>query len=266
MFPKLGPVPTYAVFYFAAMVAHLLILVLLARRMRLRPLLPWTLGMTFALAMLVGAKALFDIQHGSFRPSLMLSPEHYMKGGMWGGPLAYLALAVPIVLAWARPRRDALDLVAYALPFPMMLAKIGCFCQGCCHGRAFGRFWACRFPAGGSAPAGVPLHPTQIYEILLLAAILLALLLLKRPIWRGLRLPWFVVLYGLGRAFVEIFRGDSANAVFVGPLSPSQLVVLAGAAAAAVAIAVGYVVQRGAASPPAAAAEPPAPEPPVPNM
>ena len=231
MYPHLGPVKAYPVLYVAAILLHAVMLGIFARHYRLGWWVPAGLGVCFAMAMTAGAKLLFDLAHGLFRMQNLLSWSHYVQGGMWGGVLAYLAMAVPLAWLLTRRRGLALDVIAFSLPLPMILAKIGCFCQGCCHGRACSAFWALTFPSGGPAPAGVPLHPTQVYEIFVLGVIALALARLNRPAWRGLMLAWFILLYGIGRCVVEIYRGDARQTI--GPLSTSQIVLLTASVLAA---------------------------------
>jgi phosphatidylglycerol---prolipoprotein diacylglyceryl transferase len=239
VFPKCGPVPTYAIFYIAGIIAYLLIMMYLASRMGLRRRLAWAIGLCYSLGMVVGAKVLYDLLHDDFSWRGLISVRHYMGGGMWGGPLAYLALAVPLALAAGRDKgekRGALDSIALALPFPLILAKIGCFCNGCCWGKPCTWPWGLQFPAGGAAPAGVPLHPTQIYEILALATVWVVLVALNRPAWRGQLLAWFLALYGPGRALTEVWRGDQADRTLLGCITASQAIVLAAAVVAAGAI------------------------------
>ncbi len=66
--------------------------------------------------MIVGAKVLFDLRHDILSLSALLDAKHWMRGGMWGGLLAYLVLAVPVVSLLSRKKRAALDLVAQAIP------------------------------------------------------------------------------------------------------------------------------------------------------
>jgi phosphatidylglycerol:prolipoprotein diacylglycerol transferase len=182
--------------------------------------------------MTVGAKILYDIQSAQFHFRALLSIRHYMQGGLWGGLLAYFILAVPLVLILAKNRRAALDLVAMSIPVPWIFAKLGCLFNGCCYGKASSMPWAITFPEGArGAPAGVPLHPTQIYEILVVVFILVVFKKLKYERWRGGMLLWFLALYGTGRAAAEFFRGDFDHHLFVGPLTLSQLICLIAAGA-----------------------------------
>jgi phosphatidylglycerol:prolipoprotein diacylglycerol transferase len=180
--------------------------------------------------MTVGAKALYDIQHARVDFRALFSTGHYIQGGLWGGLLAYIVLAVPLVLLLAKHRRAALDLVALSIPIPWIFVKLGCLFNGDCYGTKCSLPWAITFPEGAAgAPAGIPLHPTQIYEILVVVSVLVVFKVLKYERWRGTMLLWFLALYGLGRAATEIFRGDFDHHLYIGGFTLSQLVCLAAA-------------------------------------
>jgi phosphatidylglycerol:prolipoprotein diacylglycerol transferase len=180
--------------------------------------------------MIVGAKALYDIQNTQFDLRALLSISCYMKGGLWGGLLAYLCLSVPVALILSKRKRAALDLIALSIPIPWMLAKLGCLFNGCCYGRTCSMPWAITFPEGGAgAPAGVPLHPVEIYEVLVVLCILVVFRILKHKRGSGTMLPWFLILYGLGRAAIELWRGDVEHHLYVGSLTLSQLICLVAA-------------------------------------
>ncbi|GMU20559.1 MAG: prolipoprotein diacylglyceryl transferase [Phycisphaerae bacterium] len=238
MWPYLGPVKTYGPVYLLSILVHVVVALLLARRMGLKLRIPLAISAAYLLGMTVGAKVLFDLQSGHFSFANLVSIEHYMKGGMWGGPLAYLALAVVFALALTGNRLAALDLTALALPIPLAIAKAACLCNGCCYGKPCKLPWAITFPAGdGPAPAGTPLHPTQVYEILMLMLITAVLYRVNTSRWRGTLLLWFLALYGIGRPLTEFFRGDLAHQPHWGLLTRSQwLCGMAGAISIAVLI------------------------------
>ena len=228
MCPRLGPVPTYGIFYFSGIICHFLIAYYLAKRYRLRHRVWITVSICYMVGMTIGAKALFDLQHSQLDFWALLSAKHYMKGGLWGGLLVYFCLSVPLVLLLSHRKRAALDLVAVSIPIPWIFAKLGCLSNGCCYGQACSMPWAITFPEGArGAPAGIPLHPTQIYEILVVLCILGVFTILKRRRGSGTMLLWFLILYGLGRAVTEIWRGDVDHHLYIGPLTLSQLICLA---------------------------------------
>ena len=235
MWPEIGPVRTYTIFYILSAVSHLIICSKIAGRWNLRRRVWIVVGFCYFAGMTFGAKILYDIVNGIFDFRALLSLRHYMQGGVWGGLLAYGILAVPLVLILAKNKRSALDLVAMSIPIPWILAKLGCLFNGCCFGKECPMPWAIVFPQGArGAPAGVPLHPTQIYEILVALCVLIVFKKLKYERWRGAMLLWFLALYGFGRAVTELFRGDFDHHLYIGPITLSQLVCLTAAAAAAI--------------------------------
>ena len=227
MYPRIGPVPTYSIFYVLSILSHFLVCYLIAKRLGLRRRVWIVVGICYMEGMIVGAKILYDIQNAQFDLRALLSIRHYMEGGVWGGLLAYFILALPLALILAKNRRAALDLVAMSIPTPWIFTKLGCLFNGCCYGKESSMPGAITFPESArGAPAGVPLHPTQIYEILVVICILVVFKKLKYERWRGAMLLWFLALYGTGRAATEFFRGDFDHHLFVGPLTLSQLICL----------------------------------------
>jgi len=227
MWPRLGPIPTYGVFYFTGIFCHFLIAYYLAKRYGLRHRVWITVSICYMLGMTIGAKALYDLQHTQLDFRALLSAEHYMKGGLWGGLLAYLCLSVPLALLLSNRKRAVLDLIAVSIPIPWIFAKLGCLFNGCCYGQACTLPWAITFPEGArGAPAGTPLHPTQIYEILIMVIIMIVFIIFRSEKWQGTKLLWFLAFYGLGRAATEMLRGDLDHYVYVGPFTLSQLICL----------------------------------------
>jgi len=223
MWPQLGLVKTYLPVYLASILAHFAVALLIARRLRLRWPIPLAVSTSYLLGMTAGAKALFDIQHGLFTFRSLLTAGHYLQGGMWGGPLAHLGMAIALAILLTRNRLAALDLIALSLPVPLAIAKVACLCNGCCHGKPTGLPWAVTFPPGqGPAPGGVPVHPTQVYEMLVLALAGVTLYRVNQPRWRGTLLLWFLAVYGIGRPLTELFRGDLARQLLWGPFTQSQ--------------------------------------------
>ncbi len=115
------------------------------------------------------------------------------------------------------------DYFVPALVLGHAFGRIGCFFAGCCYGIACETPISITFPAGGLAPAGVPLIPTQLLEsgfLFLLCAFLVLVLSKKKPF--GTITAWYMVLYGAWRFGIEFFRNDERG--FVGALSTSQFI------------------------------------------
>jgi phosphatidylglycerol:prolipoprotein diacylglycerol transferase len=157
-------------------------------------------------------------------------------GGLAGGLIALL------LFAWRRrePLLEWCDLTAVALPLGHALGRLGCFMNGCCHGRPWKGALAVRFPAqapawqeqvlagqlSATATRSLPVLPIQLIEA---AANLLLCALLYRLARRRPRAGRVTACYLLGYAGIrfatEFGRGDAR--LNVGALSIGQLVSLA---------------------------------------
>jgi phosphatidylglycerol:prolipoprotein diacylglycerol transferase len=142
-----------------------------------------------------------------------------------------LALAVPCCILLVRrmklPPGAVADAVGLAMPLSLAIARVGCYLNGCCAGKPSGLPWAVTFP--GSA---TPVHPVQLYELVLdLVAFAFLLWVRKR-----LRRDWDLFLlslasYGLIRFVMEFFRvhADPHAAIFFQIVSMALFIVCSGA-------------------------------------
>ena len=230
MWPRIGPVLTFGVFYLTGIILYFVISWRIARQYGLKRRVWIAASVCYLVGMTVGAKLLFDLRHGSLDVPALFRAEHYIQGGLWGGLLAYLGLAVPMVLLLTRQRLAALDLVGLSTPVPWIAAKLGCLFNGCCHGKPCSLPWAITFPEGArGAPAGIPSHPSQLYEVGIMLVLLLVFAMFGSDRWQGTKLLWFLAIYGLGRAATDFLRGDAEGRLYFGLLSLTQLLCLAAA-------------------------------------
>jgi len=250
MWPMIGALRTYTFIYIFSMFAFLAAALFYCRRMRIPRKVGVALSVCYVFGMAVGARILCDILNHRLDWHNYLDLQYYFTDGLWGGPLAYLAVAVTGVALLGRvdamtshqhsrvlaPSAKLYDLVALSLPIPMILAKVACFVNGCCYGAPSSVPWALTFPAGAKAPPGIPRHPTQLYEIAVLIFIAVVFHRLERERWRGTLVLWFVALYGVGRPFTECFREAPERVPRFGPLTASQAVCLVAAAVCAIAL------------------------------
>jgi phosphatidylglycerol:prolipoprotein diacylglycerol transferase len=158
---------------------------------------------------------------------------------LYGGFLG--VFAVVVYYAW-RYRFNILqlcDLFALGGMLGLAIGRWGCFFAGDDYGKpAPGLPWAIKFTHPDTlVPAhlrGIPLHPTQIYMSINAFLIFLILRALhKRGAQRGVLTAAVLMLYAVGRSFIEIYRGD-ADRGFIGPFSTAQFIsifVFAGGAA-----------------------------------
>lgn len=239
MCPFIGPVPAYAVFYVGGIILHFVIARRIAQRSGLKRRVWIAASVCYLLAMTLGAKVLFDLRHSDFNLAALLTVDRWTRGGLWGGLLAYFPLALACTLLLSERRAAAMDLVAGSVPIPLIAAKLGCLFNGCCYGKACSLPWAITFPEGArGAPAGTPLHPTQLYEIGVMAILLAVFRVFASDRWRGRKPLWFLLIYGVGRALTDLLRGDTEYGEFAGSLTTTQRICLGAAAGAAVILAI----------------------------
>ncbi|HEX6211326.1 MAG TPA: prolipoprotein diacylglyceryl transferase [Methylomirabilota bacterium] len=236
MFPELltiGPVTvyTYGVMLAAAYLLGLWLAMSRARQRGLDPNRTLDLGIAIIVSALVGAKLLLlivDFEH--FRSPAELLTLIRAGGVFYGGLLAAVGVAFWYMRRHRMPLWTTTDVFAPGIALGHAVGRLGCLAAGCCFGRPADLPWAITFanPAAAAnvgTPLGVPLHPTQIYESLAEAGILVLLLATER---RGRPFPgrtfWsYLLLYGVTRFVIEFFRGDERGMVFE-VLSTSQFI------------------------------------------
>lgn len=150
---------------------------------------------------------------------------------IWTGGLVYYGgfiIALVALVGFAKFKRLAIwrtaDCIAPAMALGHAIGRIGCFFAGCCYGKQCDLPWAITFKNPESlAPLFVKLHPTQLYSVLsnfLLFALILWIE--KKKKFDGMVFWTYILLYGLFRSLVEVFRGDQRGNFGVEFLSFSQ--------------------------------------------
>jgi len=171
-------VESYAVFQIAA----LGLLVVLAKVFLRRSGIPLRhaagLTLLYVLCNFLAAKLLYDFVKAKGQHTLFDHPSyaHFLEGGYWGWPIAFLpcALAYPLVFR-IRPV-PFYRAVSFLLPQVFALQKVSCFMAGCCYGSKTTVPWAVTFPDDSLCELpGVPIRPLQLYDAILPLGILLDL-------------------------------------------------------------------------------------------
>ena len=172
-----------------------------------------------------GAKLLYAIVE---LPSIMQNPREILSGEgfvVYGGIIGGVAAAILYCRKKKYEFKRYLDLLIPSVALAQGFGRIGCFLAGCCYGCPTTAWWGVTFPAGGIAPSGSPLIPTQLISAggdFLLAAILI--LYSRHAKHSGNVGAAYLVLYGIGRFLIEFLRNDERGSVSV--LSTSQFISL----------------------------------------
>jgi phosphatidylglycerol:prolipoprotein diacylglycerol transferase len=242
LFPKLISIdtfflPTYGVMVALGFLAALWLTGKLARRSGLDPDKVTNLGVSVALAGLVGAKLLMfvvDFDYYAKNPGEIFSMTTLQAGGVfYGGLLLALITGYVLMQRGKLPVAVTLDCFAPGLAIGQGLGRIGCFAAGCCWGKECERPWGVVFrnPEANrltGVPLMVELHPTQIYEaVLYVATFFVVYRIFDRPHRPGTVMGWYLVIAATGRFVVEFFRFHQQSNPFGGPLNASQWIALA---------------------------------------
>ncbi len=118
-----------------------------------------------------------------------------------------------------------MDMMSPAVMINQGFGRIGCFMAGCCHGRPTTSAFSVTFTDPHClAPTGVPLIPTQPISAVFDLCVAAFLFAIQRKVkYRGTVSGLYLMLYGVGRFVIEIFRGDLDRGT-VGNLSTSQFI------------------------------------------
>jgi phosphatidylglycerol:prolipoprotein diacylglycerol transferase len=182
-------------------------------------------------AALVGGRLLYVVQNelGSLadHPALILM---VWMGGLsfYGGLVAAAVALVAFARRRALPILAVLDVAAPAAALAQAIGHIGCLIGGDSYGIPTDLPWAVIYEHPAAlAPQGVPLHPTQAYEAVLLGFLFVALWLGRRRL-QGLGDGMVAATYLFGMAAIRfgLFYLRDEPAVLLG-LKTAQLIGIA---------------------------------------
>jgi phosphatidylglycerol:prolipoprotein diacylglycerol transferase len=211
MYPELFHVGGFVVTSFGAMVAlgALVGLWIFSRELQIAKLPPHAVDAAVygIIGGFLGAKLLYVFEHLGEEPFASLL---FARGGLswFGGVAGGLATGVATIVARRLSIVAVLAAATPALAIGHAIGRIGCFLVGDDYGSPSSAPWAVAFPRG-LPPTDVPVHPTQIYELVLLVPLAWVLMRMRR---RGVAdrtvLGTYMVAAGAIRFVVEWFRVD----------------------------------------------------------
>jgi phosphatidylglycerol---prolipoprotein diacylglyceryl transferase len=225
------PIYTYGLLLAAAYLLGLQFALVRARAVGLNPNRVMDLGIWIIISALVGAKLLLVIvDFDTFRRDPSEVFTLLRSGGVfYGGLIAAVIVALWYLRHHRMPTWTVTDVFAPGIALGHVVGRMGCFFAGCCYGRPSDAPWAITFTNPYAAenvgtPLNQALHPTQLYEA---GAELLILILLLATERKGRPFPgrtfWgYMLVYGISRFIIEIYRGDPRG--MVGVFSTSQFV------------------------------------------
>jgi phosphatidylglycerol:prolipoprotein diacylglycerol transferase len=190
---------------------------------------------------IIGARAFFVAINWQYYKANPLDIFKVWEGGLvfYGGFILAFCVAFWFMRKNGLPAWKIADIISPSAALGIALGRIGCFLNGCCYGRV-SEAWGVSFPARDNPPAfaqqvadglipsyavcSLPVLPAQLYAALhglLIFAALLALEKYKK--FDGFLFWVFVLLYGLGRFFIESIRYYETS-FMIGSFTVSQVI------------------------------------------
>ena len=127
-----------------------------------------------------------------------------IESGSWGGRrffgVVFFAplLMIPLARLLRLPVADVLDQCAPAECVMMTLSKLRCLADGCCYGKVL---WY-----GSNEPVRFPSQIAEAMHAFALAVVMVTLM--RRGKMRSTAFPWYMILYGIGRFILHLFRDN----------------------------------------------------------
>ncbi len=150
------------------------------------------------------------------------------NGGLvfYGGFIVALITALSFIKMKKMDMWKLSDIAGPTMALGHSISRIGCFFAGCCYGQRCDLPWAVTFNHPKSlAPLHISIHPTQIYSSINLFFIFCILLLLRPYKKFDGQIFWtYILLYGLSRSVIELFRGDPRGDFVMNIFSVSQTI------------------------------------------
>jgi phosphatidylglycerol:prolipoprotein diacylglycerol transferase len=185
----------------------------------------YEMGFSAAIGGLVGARVDFLLENYNEVKHDLLHNLFSGSGLVWYGGAIGGAIGV-FLWAWWRGFLSLalLDLAAPALAVGYAIGRCGCQLSGVGdYGKAWNGPWAMAYP-DGTKPTDQTVHPTPIYETLIMGLVALLLWRLRDRLTNGLLFALYLLLAGTERFLVEFIRRN--NDVALG-LTQAQLISLA---------------------------------------
>jgi len=229
-FIRLGPldIRTYGVLVAVGFMVGLAVAAWRARREGIDPERVTDFGVWLVISGMLGGKLFYilffwsDFVYGWQHEGLRSLREGFV---FYGGFITASLTAVAYATIKRLPMAKMGDILAPSIALGHAFGRMGCFLNGCCFGKRCALPWAVTFPPP-HVMAGIPVHPTELYEVFGNLAIFAGLSAFFRHRQYDGQVWWLYVLgYGVLRFVVEFFRGDY-DVHYFGVLTVGQLVAM----------------------------------------
>ena len=221
MYPDLIKFGDFVISSFGVMVAigFLTAYWLSGKEFRRKGLSEELLGNLFIAAMIGGiggAKLLFLLENIPLKELISNPVQHIFSRG---GLTFYGGLFGALILTWLVARRYKVsfwkigDAVAPSMALGYAIGRIGCFLVGDDYGIKTDLPFGIAFPKG-LPPTLDKVHPTQIYEVVIMTLVFIFLWKIRKNDYKlGYLFSIYLVLAGLERFFIEFLRNTTPSPI-----------------------------------------------------
>ena len=182
----------------------------------------YEIGFSALIGGIVGARLNYMAEHWDEVSEDLLGNVFSGSGLTWYGGAVGGAIGV-FLWAWYRGYLTTalLDMSAPALALGYAIGRIGCQLSGDGdYGQEWDGPWAMAYP-DGTVPTDEEVHPTPVYETLVMGGVAFGLWRLRNRLTGGLLFALYLVLSGLERFLVEFIRRNEDVAI---GLTEAQLI------------------------------------------
>ncbi|MCK6511839.1 prolipoprotein diacylglyceryl transferase [Myxococcota bacterium] len=214
---------TYGVLVAIGFLLGIILAVREARRVGEDPERILDLAFWLLLAAMIGARLFFVAIHwpefaSDFRTQTVWYQWKIFR--LWEGGLLFyggLLAALLVSLAFAKLSKvdfwKMADIIIPSVALGQFFGLLGSFAAGFGFGKVTNAAWKVSFPGHpllpAELPAGVGLHPTQLYESLAVLALFFVLLWVRSAKrYHGQVFVWYLLIYPVVSFFLDMFRGD----------------------------------------------------------
>lgn len=232
MYPELLKIGDFTISSFGVMIALCFLagywlISLETKRKKLNESVVSNMFLAAMIGGIVGAKVLYLFENVPFGDLVRNPITHLLSRG---GLTFYGGFIGAIILIWIVANRNKIsmwtvgDLAAPALALAYSIGRIGCLLVGDDYGVPTTLPWGMAFPQG-LPPTTETVHPTQIYEIVIMFIAFLYIWKIRtkiRPV--GWLFSIYLIIAGFERFFVEFVRNTTES--FIPGLSVAQVMAL----------------------------------------
>ncbi|MGE5372408.1 MAG: prolipoprotein diacylglyceryl transferase [Solirubrobacterales bacterium] len=200
--------------------AFLIVLLIAGRRMNVKPYKMVIVWAVLIVSMAAGSRLFYWALHPEEFRTLTQLLDTAQSGMAIAGGFLLVAGLVPLFARVLEINLPKLwDALSVAFIPGIILIRIGCFLNGCCYGTPTTLPWAVRFPAGsyayqdqhyhgiiGTPYYSLPVHPTQLYEILGVIMLGVVVIWAIKRLRSGSGFAVFIGGYALYRLGTDWFR------------------------------------------------------------